>query len=149
MEPQADPGNGRSGQLWPVAVVVAAALIPYLLLPANPLLLDAQRTNLANQAVQSGPLLELFSADFWGSPLTAEFSNRSYRPLVSLTYALQVRMLGNGPAGFHIFDMVLHALAALLVLLLLRGLGLRSYWAVAAATLFAVHPLQTLSLIHI
>jgi tetratricopeptide (TPR) repeat protein len=80
--------------------VAGLALLPYLLLPAKPLIYDAHLTIVANAAVQSGPLARLFAVDFWG--IAADETNtRSYRPLVSLTYALQARMWGFGALLFQ------------------------------------------------
>jgi len=60
-----------------LAVVAGAALLAYLALPVNPLLLDAPLAVSSNQAVQSGPLHELFTKDFWGFPLDADYGTRS------------------------------------------------------------------------
>ncbi len=104
---------------------------------------DAPATVVANQAVQRGPLSALFTVDFWGSPLDADYSTRSYRPLVSLTFALQARSLGDRPAAFHLTDIGLHALASVLVVALASTLGIRRPWAAVAGALFALHPVQS------
>jgi tetratricopeptide (TPR) repeat protein len=72
------------------------------------------------------------------------------RPLLRLSYALN-NALGNGPAGFRIVNVLVHATNTCLVLLLLESLGLRCgleaapAWraALVAALLFALHPVQT------
>ncbi len=65
-----------------------------------------------------------------------------YRPLTMLMYAAEARVHGS-PMGFHLLNVVLHALVTLLVLAVGR-LVLRSTWpAAAAAALFAVHPVHT------
>ncbi|MCU0759406.1 MAG: hypothetical protein MUF07_09485 [Steroidobacteraceae bacterium] len=72
------------------------------------------------------------------------------RPLLKLGYAVG-NELGSGPAGFRAFNVAVHALNALLVLGLLRGLGRRlalperqaALAALAGATVFALHPVQT------
>ena len=128
---------------WVWAWAAVAALLPYLRLVPLPLVYDAPAAVLRNEAVQGGSPASVFGVDFWGAPLDAEHSTRSYRPLVSLSWALEVRALGNAPAGFHVVDLGLHALAALLVVALGEALGLRRWWAVAGGALFAVHPVQT------
>jgi tetratricopeptide (TPR) repeat protein len=127
---------------WVYLIVMMLAVLPYLSALTNPLLYDAPATIERNATVQSGALSELFQVDFWGDPLDADYSTRSYRPLVSMTYALQVRA-GAGPLAFHLFDLALHAIAALLVVLLIEGSGVTRAWALAGGAVFAVHPVQT------
>jgi tetratricopeptide (TPR) repeat protein len=127
---------------WALVLVALAALIPYVALPANPLLLDAELAVL-NESVQSGPIGGVFSQDFWGMPLDSAYSSRSYRPLVSLSYALQSRVMGNSPALFHTVDMLLHALCAVLVVLLARRFAVAAHWAVVAGLFYGLHPVQT------
>jgi tetratricopeptide (TPR) repeat protein len=82
------------------------------------------------------PLLA-FAHHFWhGSSAAAIY----YRPLVNASLALNGRLLGWGPAGFHLGNVVLHSLNAVLVLLLSRRLGAARWPALAAAALMAVHP---------
>jgi Flp pilus assembly protein TadD len=138
-----DSTDERRGSRWLYLLVVVLAWLPYLGLTNEPLVYDAPATVLRNQAVQSGPLNDLLSVDFWGYRLDAAHGTRSYRPLVSLTYAVEGRLFDNAPAAFHLTDVALHCLAALLVVLLAESLGLRRVWAVAAGALFAIHPIQT------
>ncbi len=121
-------------------VVAIIALIPYLLLPPKPMIIDAGRAITHNEVVQKGTLGEIFTTDFWGVPAGAAYATNSYRPLVTLTYAAQARLFGNGPAPFRLVDMLLHAGAAVLCALLLAQLLRGSRWAVPLAALFAVHP---------
>ncbi|UCF66731.1 MAG: tetratricopeptide repeat protein [Acidobacteriota bacterium] len=121
-------------------LVALLAVVPYLLLPQSPLLLDALRTISDNPAVTKEPLGSLFLVDFWGVPLDAPHATGSYRPLVSLSWALQVRAFGPSPRVLHLTDMGLHALGAVLVTLLIARWARSSRWAVTAGALFAVHP---------
>ena len=124
-------------------LVLVAVFATFLLTLGNPLTMDAELAVAANRAVHVEPLSKIFTVDFWGFPLDADYATRSYRPLVSLSYALQSRLLGTAPAFYHLADIMLHAIAAMLVLLLFETLGLRSRWALAGALLFAFHPVQT------
>lgn len=126
-----------------LALVAAAAVIPYLLLPQKPLILDSHMAILRNKIVQEAPLAKVFVSDFWGTPVEAVYGTHSYRPAVSLSYALQIRLFGMSPALFHLVDMGLHATAAVLLALLLITLLPGSPWAGWAAALFAVHPVAS------
>src|SRR2546426_2863685 len=81
--------------------------------------------------------LTCFAHDFWhGTPFGAAY----YRPLVTASLALNGRLLGWGPGGFHLFNILLHAANAALVLVLARRLGCPGWAALCAAVFFAVHP---------
>ncbi len=122
-----------------MGVVAVAALVPYLALPGKPLVVDAARAITANKVVTEAPLAQAFTRDFWGTPLAAQHSTGSWRPLVTLTYALSARAFGTGGVAFHLGDMALHAGAALLFALLVASL-LGEGAGLAAGVLFAVHP---------
>src|SRR3989442_4889262 len=81
--------------------------------------------------------LTCFAHDFWhGTPFGAAY----YRPLVAASLALNGRLLGWGPEGFHLFNVLVHAANAALVLVLARRLGCPGWAALCAAAFFAVHP---------
>ena len=70
-----------------------------------------------------------------------------FRPVTFATFALNWRLGGARPFGFHLFNLILHAGASLLLYLLLEALLGASppgqAVAFAAALVFAVHPLHT------
>ena len=81
-----------------------------------------------------------------------------FRPVVNISYALDRRLWGYQPFGYHLTSVLLHAAnAVLLFLFLLRALrdsdaasgaaggrASRESWAAfAGAALFAVHPIQS------
>src|ERR1700720_1200269 len=70
-----------------------------------------------------------------------------FRPLTFATFALNWRLGGARPFGFHLLNLILHAVASLLLYLLLEALLGASpsgkAVAFAAALVFAVHPLHT------
>ena len=81
--------------------------------------------------------LRAFAHHFW-------YGTRSgtgyYRPLVVASLALNGRIPGWGPIGFHLVNVLLHAGNAALVFVLGRRLGLGERPASLAGALFAVHP---------
>jgi len=63
-------------------------------------------------------------------------------PLTLTSYWIEHQLWGMHPTGYHIVNMLLHAVNAVLVLLLLRRLGLKEMAAMLATALFAAHPMQ-------
>jgi len=68
---------------------------------------------------------------------------RTYRPLRDLTYALDLKIWGEGPFGFHLTNISIHGANVLLVFVLIRRLSDDVVSATFAALFFAVHPMQT------
>jgi hypothetical protein len=64
-----------------------------------------------------------------------------YRPFTSLTFAANWALGAGAPGGFHLVNLLLHALASVLVFLL-AARWLPRMGALAAALLFAVHPVH-------
>ena len=61
--------------------------------------------------------------DFWGTPLTAAHSHKSYRPFAVLSFLLQFKTLGVDvfrPQPLRAFNVAMHATNSLLLLALLR-----------------------------
>ena len=65
-----------------------------------------------------------------------------YRPLTSLSFALEWGAFGGDPMGFHLVNVVTHALVCLLLFFLLLELA-PPLGALAGGAVFAVHPLHT------
>jgi Tfp pilus assembly protein PilF len=69
--------------------------------------------------------------------------NAYWRPVVLVTLTLDHALWGLAPAGYHLTNVLLHALNAALVFLLFRTIPRTRAAAFPAAILFACHPLQT------
>ena len=72
-----------------------------------------------------------------------------YRPLRIVSYALDYRLFKLNPQGYHLSNMLFHALTAFLVFLTLFRLSDNFRIALAASLLFIVHPVQTDSVTYI
>lgn len=67
----------------------------------------------------------------------------AYRPVRDLSYALDLRIWGEGPFGFHLTNILIHSANVLLVFGLIRRLSKDLISATLTALIFAVHPIQT------
>ena len=66
-----------------------------------------------------------------------------YRPLQTVSYMLDYAVWGLNPFGYHLTNLLLHALCAVLVFALVRRIFEHHALAFATALLFAVHPVNT------
>ncbi|MBI3267828.1 MAG: hypothetical protein HYZ53_02310 [Planctomycetes bacterium] len=87
-----------------------------------------------------------FSSPYWREPGTALRATARpllYRPLATLTFALDRAVSGEHLSGFHLTNACLHAAATLALFSLLQFLLGAGIVAWLAAALFAVHPVHT------
>lgn len=94
-------------------------------------------------------LREIWLSDWWGpfAQMEADLDNprrdRLYRPLTLFTFALNHALHGRAPAGYHLANLLLHALMCGMVWLLVVRLFEDRVLATAAALVFAVHPVHS------
>jgi hypothetical protein len=71
------------------------------------------------------------------------FTDRAlfYRPVASLSYAIDYRLWGLDPFGYHLTDLLAHAAAAALIVLLVQAVLGDRLTAAIAGWIFALHPL--------
>lgn len=118
------------------ALIVAAAVLPYLNTLSAGFCFDDQPQILANPAVVGAfdPLAAL------SLPLEPGWI---FRPVTTLTFALQQASSPNNATGMHAANVMLHACATLSVWWV-SWLVLGTRWtALTAAVLFGVHPIHT------
>ena len=89
------------------------------------------------------PWTNILWNDFWGKPLQLNSSHKSYRPLSVATFRLNYVWHGHSPMGYHVVNVVLHAVVCYLYVQLC-ALIFNSVWpALLAGLLFAAHPIHT------
>ena len=125
--------------VWPLAAALVGALV-YLNANSNGFALDDFR--LVRDNPNLGPevgIRALFGQPYWPGSAASGL----YRPVTIASLALNRMLTGTAPAGFHVVNLLLHALVSGLVWYVVRGIGVHYGTALAAALLFAVHPLHT------
>jgi len=85
----------------------------------------------------------LFWHDFWGTPMSREHSHKSYRPLCVLTFRLNYLLHELEPWGYHLVNILLHALVSILYYKVsLAFVSHNVKVAKICSYLFAVHPVH-------
>jgi tetratricopeptide (TPR) repeat protein len=99
------------------------------------------------QIIRDNPRLErwwdlptLFGTSYWDVP-TRDL--QLYRPLTIMSFAVDRAVLGPGPFGVHLMNVLANALIAVLVYGLAWRLTQRRGLALAVALLFGLHPVHT------
>jgi len=150
----ATPGTAANarwpGRLLAPAVLAAVCLVAYwnsfragLILDNTPIILNDPRLRVA--AWQN--VIDVFTHDYWWP--TGE--SGLFRPLTTLSFWVNHAVFSGGvqPAGYHAVNLLLHWLNALVAFLLVRGITGRRWAALAAAAVFASHPLTVESVTNV
>lgn len=95
-----------------------------------------------NPLLRRPGLLEMFTRTFWDTGRMRDAFNVFYRPIVTLSYGLNLRWFGAGPFSFHLLNLLLHLANTVLVLWLARRFFRNAAWAFVAAVVFALHPVH-------
>jgi tetratricopeptide (TPR) repeat protein len=96
-----------------------------------------------NSLVKSpGQVPQLLTSSFWNTGDRYDRFRSFFRPLVSMTYALDYAVWGLDPLGFHLSNLALHLACCWLVYCLALREAIPRWPAVAGAGLFAVHPVH-------
>lgn len=120
-------------------LVALVALVVYVNTVGAALLYDDVHAILENDAVRRGDVARIFTTPSWWGAVTPA---SMWRPLTTLTFALDYAVHGSAPAGYHLVNVVLHALVALAFFRVMRCYVADDV-ATFGALLFAVHPVHT------
>lgn len=135
-----DATQERSGKdsrwqvfLW-VGLIVLITFLTYLPTWRNGFVWDDFQDVVDNQLLRTnGGLRDLWTAH-WGNPPL------QYYPLTFTTFWVDYHLWGLQPLGYHVINVLLHTVNAILVGVLLTRLSVPGAW--LAALIFAVHPVQ-------
>jgi protein O-mannosyl-transferase len=119
-------------------LVVALAIACYANSLGCGLVFDDLNAIVNNPAVRDHDAGAIVTTASWfGKPVTV------YRPITTLSFALDHVLHGASPFGYHLVNVLLHAGVSLLVALLLVRVTASPSLGILAALLFATHPVHT------
>jgi protein O-mannosyl-transferase len=124
-----------------VSSVPVVVFLAYANVYDNAFLFDDEFLIVKNQLIRSWEFLPvLFQVNSTaGSGGTDSF----YRPMQALMYLLTYKTFGLSTAGFHFLNVSLHAVNAVLIVVLGLRLGLHRAAVFAAAMIWSLHPVHT------
>lgn len=128
-------------RLFPLLAFLAASSLLYGNTLLNGFVHDDKPIVAENRLIRdAGNLSRILGSGYW---TTREASvPELYRPLTILSFAINRLVLGAGPAGFHLVNILLHGIVCWLVFRLALDLGAGRWLAWAAGLLFAAHPVH-------
>lgn len=128
----------QSKKYLPCLLILWAALV-YINTLTNGFVFDDEVTIVNNVLIKSpANITKLFSYEYF--TLSGE---ASYRPLVTFTYMIDYAVWGLTPAGYHLTNLLLHILSAYFLYLLLVNLWGERGFALTAAAVFSLTPVNT------
>lgn len=125
-----------------VILIGAAAAALYLPSLGNPFVYDDSINIVKNPSIRRLANLPRFFTEIETTTSNESFE-LVYRPLSTVSYALDYALGGLKPRGYILHNVVLHALAAGLCAGAMRALTGSPWLAAAAGLAFALHPVQT------
>ena len=142
--PAASPRRGgpRPDRRWPIlgaratrSLLVVAVLLAYAPALRNGLVWDDRAHIADNPHLRD---VGTAAATYFLRPEGAY-----YRPLIFLSFAAEHAVWQANPLGYHLTNLLLHAINTLLLLVLARRTGVSEHAAALGAAVFALHPMQT------
>ncbi|MGH7179958.1 MAG: tetratricopeptide repeat protein [Tepidisphaeraceae bacterium] len=128
LTPTLSPSSGRGGALLIAAITLAA----YLPVVRAGWVWDDDTHVTSNFALRDARGLRLIWTRLGATP--------QYYPLTHTTFWIERRLWGDRPIGYHLTNVILHALCAIVLWRILSHLKLKG--ALLCACIFAVHPIN-------
>lgn len=127
------------------ALVALLAAISYLNTLSSPFLWDDVVMIVENEGLKQGwtSAVNAFSPEKWGGRSDNPGFQSFFRPMQSLLSIFDYEVWGLNATGFHLSNAILHVFNTVLLLFFALRLTKSSTAALAAASIFAVHPIHT------
>lgn len=132
----------RQGLALVLVLVALVTLVQYLPTLRFDFVWDDRQLITENRLLVTTHPLAVFGRSFWaGSPEPPPGSAIAYyRPLTNLSFRLDLAIAGTSPWFFHLVNILLAAVASVLVTLIIWELLHSGVWAALGGLLFACHP---------
>src|SRR5271157_527348 len=129
MQGQSAPPASRASLWWTAALILGLTLACYWPALRGELVWDDD-AHVTRPEIRSVAGLWQIWSDL--------HATQQYYPLLHSAFWIEHRLWGDAPLGYHLINVLLHAAAACLLVLILRRLRVAGAW--LAGLLFAVHP---------
>lgn len=127
-----------------MAALAAVAVLPYLNSLSNGFVYDDNIQVLANPYLRSFHFLrQIFTTSVWSYQGGPAGITNYYRPMMSLGYLFCYRLFGPNALVFHLVNLTLDAAVVILVYKVTERLFRNQFVGVAAALVFALHPVHS------
>jgi protein O-mannosyl-transferase len=141
--PRPPSGKESKATAWLLALLLFLAIAPYFNTLQNGFVYDD------NNEVLTNPYIRSFShvGEIFSTRILAHLGSRGatnyYRPISIFGFLICYKLFGLLPYGFHLANLVLHAIIVSLLFGLTKRLFQDQWLAFIAAALFALHPIHT------
>jgi len=127
-----------------IIIILLSSIMPYLNALVADFVWDDINLIVLDYQIRSWNFLtRIFARDFFGFSDDAK-KYGYYRPLITITYALDYRLWKLNPLGYHLSNMIFHFITCLLIfLVLLRTFRGRQLVPLLSTIIFAVHPIHS------
>jgi len=123
-----------------IALLIGITLFAYLSSFTNPFIWDDEQFIQKNMYVQNFDIGKIFLSNTVGG---AGVQSNYYRPLTSLSFAVDTKIWGSNAFGFHLTNIALHIGAGILLFFLLQSLNFGKIFSFCISLVFLIHPIQT------
>ena len=128
---------------WLLALLLLLAILPYANTLQNGFVYDDNNEVLTNPYIRSfAHVGDIFSTRILAH-LGARGATNYYRPISIFGFLICYKLFGLLPYGFHLANLLLHALIVCVLFGLTQRLFQDQWLAFAAAAIFALHPIHT------
>lgn len=128
-------------KILPILILFLAAFAVYGNTLNNTFLWDDEGAILTNKYIHEwGYFLNFFSEGMFAGSGSLSYY---WRPVVLSIFSIEWHIFHEWVVGYHIVNILLHTIDAILIFYLFRLIFYREMLAFAAALFFAIHPLQT------
>ena len=121
-------------------VLVVITFFTYFSSLSNPFIWDDEQFITSNQYVQNFDIDKIFSSS---TTTGAGIVSNYYRPLTTLSFAIDKLIWGQNVFGYHLVNLTVHISAGVLLFLLLLEIGIGQWGSFFITLFFLIHPIQT------